>query len=98
MSVRVPRLVPLLEPSWEPLRPSWRPLGLSWGPLGPFWALLEASWAVLERSWKPLGPSWSAGKPERRERPKPSTTQGKSLISASEDPLWRDIPSSSTGN
>ena len=60
MSVRVPRLGPLLEPSWGPLGPSWRPLGPSWGPLGPSWgrlggllgrlgAILGASWAVLER-------------------------------------------------
>ena len=60
MSVRVPRLGSLLEPSWGPLGPSWRPLGPSWGPLGLFWgslggllgyvgAIFGASWAVVER-------------------------------------------------
>eukprot|EP00959_Pyramimonas_sp_CCMP1952_P344594 7217253-Pyramimonas_sp.AAC.1 len=67
MSVRVPRLGPLLGPSWEPLWPSWKPLVLSRGPLGPLWALLEGYGgalggllgyvgAILEAS----GPSWRA--------------------------------------
>eukprot|EP00959_Pyramimonas_sp_CCMP1952_P002832 58554-Pyramimonas_sp.AAC.1 len=46
MTVRVPRLGALLEPSWGPLRLSWRPLG---GLLGHLGAVLGASWPVLER-------------------------------------------------
>ena len=34
-SVRVPRLGPLLEPSWKPFGPSWGPHGPYWGSLGP---------------------------------------------------------------
>ena len=60
MSVRVPRLGTLLEPSWGPLGPSWRPLGPSRSPLGQFCcslgsllgrlgAILRAFPAVLER-------------------------------------------------
>ena len=60
LSLRVPRLGTLLEPSWGRLGPSWRPLVPSWGPLGSFWGplggllghlgpILGSSWAVLER-------------------------------------------------
>ena len=47
MSVRVPCLGPLLEPSGGLLGPSWRPLGSSWGPLGPSWGLLGGLWGRL---------------------------------------------------
>ena len=53
MSVLVPRLGPLLWPSWGSLGPSWAPLGPSWGPLGGLLgrlgAVLGASGAILER-------------------------------------------------
>ena len=53
MAVRVPRLGPLLEPSWGPLGPPWMPLGPFWGALGDLLGRLGAvfggSWAVLER-------------------------------------------------
>ena len=69
MSVRVPSLGPLLQPSSSPLGPSWAPLGPFWGPLGPSWdllgdllgrlgAVLGASWAIFERR-----------KPEKARKP-----------------------------
>eukprot|EP00959_Pyramimonas_sp_CCMP1952_P124471 2602853-Pyramimonas_sp.AAC.1 len=65
MSVRLPNLGSLMEPSWGTLGRSWRPLGPSWGhlgaPSGRFGALLEAPRGNV---WGPLGPPWFVGMPK----------------------------------
>ena len=90
MSVRVPRLGPLLEPSWGPLGPSWRRLGPSWVSLGPFWGpvggLLDSLGAILGAFWAVL---------ERREAEKAKTPKSfkhlKSMNFASWGPLGRPL-------
>eukprot|EP00959_Pyramimonas_sp_CCMP1952_P334395 7003026-Pyramimonas_sp.AAC.1 len=58
MSVRVPRLGTLLEPSWVPRGLSWRHLGAV---LGPSWAILGTSWRTLGRPGGPWGRLGASG-------------------------------------
>ena len=57
MSVQVPPLGSLLEPSWGSLGPSWGFLGPSWGSLGPSLSRLGG---ISGRLGAILGASWTA--------------------------------------
>ena len=85
MSVRVPRLGSLLEPSWGPL---WAVLGASWAVFGPSGGPLEPSWGGLRGLWGRLGASGS----RKSENPKkPSKTIDKSMIFPSLGHLGRPL-------
>eukprot|EP00959_Pyramimonas_sp_CCMP1952_P420281 8802634-Pyramimonas_sp.AAC.1 len=89
MSVRVPRLGPLLGPS-GPVAHFWAVPGASWAVLVPSWAVLEPLWGLLGLSWGDLGGlcgRGSVGKPKWRELQHLSKTIEQSMNFASLGPL-----------